>query len=152
MKIKRQLSAIFTICLAAILAIGCGDKKEWPKQETIDKNLNIAIYAATETDGQLAPVEPPLLQEIVSLHEIIHYDSDGDFITVPFRFKDSTKYARITAANINKRIAITANGEIVATPIVKMRIGNGACSFLLSKEQAKRLFTKEKVEKLLPDD
>ena len=150
MKIKRLFFAIMTACTRGILVIGCGNKNELPQEESVNQNLNVAIYAATETEGKITPLEPALLQECVSLDKIIHYDRDGDYITVPFQFKDSVGYAKITEANIGKRIVITVNGEVVATPMVQMRIGNGACSVLLSKEQAQKLFPEEKIEKLLP--
>lgn len=150
MKIKRLFFAIMTACTIGILVIGCGNKNELPQEESVNQNLNVAIYAATETEGKITHLEPALLQECVSLDKIIHYDRDGDYITVPFQFKDSVGYAKITEANIGKRIVITVNGEVVATPMVQMRIGNGACSVLLSKEQAQKLFPEEKIEKLLP--
>lgn len=150
MKVTRLFFAIMTVCTIGILVIGCGNKNELPQEETVNQNLNVAIYAATESEGEITPLEPVLLQEYVSLDKIIHYDRDGNFITVPFQFKDSIGYAKITEANAGKRIVITADGEIVSTPMVQMRIGNGACSFLLSKEQAQKLFPKEKIEKLLP--
>ena len=150
MKIKRLFFFFFSACTIGILVIGCGNKNELPQEESVNQNLNVAIYAATETEGKITPLEPALLQECVSLDKIIHYDRDGDYITVPFQFKDSVGYAKITEANIGKRIVITVNGEVVATPMVQMRIGNGACSVLLSKEQAQKLFPEEKIEKLLP--
>lgn len=150
MKVTKLFFAIMTVCTIGILVIGCGNKNELPQEETVNQTLNVAIYAATETEGQITPLEPALLQECVSLDKIIHYDRDGDYITVPFQFKDSVGYAEITEANIGKRIVITVDGEVVATPMVQMRIGNGACSVLLSKEQAQNLFPKEKIEKLLP--
>jgi preprotein translocase subunit SecD len=150
MKVTKLFFAIMTVCTIGILVIGCGNKNELPQEETVNQTLNVAIYAATETEGQITPLEPALLQECVSLDKIIHYDKDGDYITVPFQLKDSVGYAKITEANIGKRIVITVDGEVVATPMVQMRIGNGACSVLLSKEQAQNLFPKEKIEKLLP--
>ncbi len=139
-----------TVCTIGILVIGCGKKNELPQVETVNQNLNVAIYAAMENEGEITPLEPALLQECVSLHKIIHYDSDGDYITVPFQFKDSVGYAEITEANIGKRIVITVDGEVATTPMVKMRIGNGACSFLVSKEQAQSLFPRTEIENLLP--
>jgi preprotein translocase subunit SecD len=150
MKVTRLFFAIMTVCTIGILVIGCGNKNELPQEETVNRNLNVAIYAAMETEGKITPLEPALLQECISLDKIIHYDRDGDYITVPFQFKDSVGYAKITEANIGKRIVITVDGEVVATPMVQMRIGNGACSVLLSKEQAQNMFPKEKIEKLLP--
>lgn len=135
--------------MVGMLVIGCGNRQEAPKEEPVSKSMDIAIFAAVQTEGEFTPVEPALLQEKVSVDKLLHYDRDGDFITVPFHFKDSTIYAKITEEYIDKHIAITADGEVVATPMVKMRIGNGACSFLLSKEQALMLFPKENIEKLL---
>ncbi len=150
MKVTRLFLSIMTVCTIGILVIGCGKKNELPQVETVNQNLNVAIYAAMENEGEITPLEPALLQECVSLHKIIHYDSDGDYITVPFQFKDSVGYAEIPEANIGKRIVITVDGEVATTPMVKMRIGNGACSFLVSKEQAQSLFPRTEIENLLP--
>lgn len=149
MRIKKLFFAIFTFCATGILFMGCGNTNQYPREESVSKDLKIAIFESTDTDRGVVPVKPALLEENISLDKIIHYDRDGDFITVPFHFKDSVEYARITAANIGKRIVITADGVIVSTPMVKMRIGDGACSFMLSKEQAQKLFPKEKIERLL---
>lgn len=149
MKVKRLFFKIMAFCTIGILVMGCGSKRGLPREESVNRNLNVAIYAATETNGEITPVGTALLQECVSVDKIINYDGDGDFITVPFQFKDSVEYAKITEANVGKRIVITADGEVMSTPMVKMRIGNGACSFMLSKEQAKDLFPKEKIDKLL---
>lgn len=92
MKVTRLFFAIMTVCTIGILVIGCGNKNELPQEETVNQNLNVAIYAATENEGKITPLEPALLQECVSLDKIIHYDRDGDLITVPFQFKDSVGY------------------------------------------------------------
>lgn len=151
MKIKRLLFTFLSVCSIVILGAGCGNKNQWPDEETVNKNLNIAIYAATETDGTFIPVEPMLLQENVAIDKLLHYDGDSDLITVPFRFKNSVEYAKITAENVGRHIVITADGEVVSTPMVKMRIDNGACSFLLSKYQAQKFFPKDIIEKLLSE-
>lgn len=145
MKIKRLFFTAAAICMTCILVIACGNKTDRPDEVSVSRTLDIAIYAATETDGKFLPVEPVLLHEAVSVDKLIHYDRDGDFITVPFQFKDSVGYAEITQENIDKRIVITADGEVVATPVVKMRIENGACSFMLSKEQVRKLFPEVKI-------
>lgn len=149
MKTKKLLFRVMAACLMGVLAAGCGRANERPDEETVSKSLDLAVYASVESDGKFAPLDSALLRENVSVEKLLHYDRDGDFITVPFHFTDSVEYAKITEANIGKHIVITADGEVVSTPIVKMRIGNGACSFLLSKEQAEKLFPKEKIEKLL---
>ncbi len=148
MRIKKLFLSIAAVCTISLLLSACGRNERY-SEETIDKALNVAIYAATVTNGEISPVDPALLQEKVSLDRISHYDRDGAFITVPFHFSDTTEYARITGSHIDKRIVISIDGEIVATPIVKMPITDDACSVLLSKEQALKLFPKEKVEKLL---
>ena len=65
MKIKRLFFAIMTACTIGILVIGCGNKNELPQEESVNQNLNVAIYAATETEGKITPLEPALLQECV---------------------------------------------------------------------------------------
>ena len=67
MKVTRLFLAIMTVCTIGILVIGCGNKKELPQEETIKQNLNVAIYAATDADGEITPVEPALFQECVSV-------------------------------------------------------------------------------------
>ena len=148
MRIKKLFLSIAAVCTIGLLLPACGRNERY-SEETIDKALNVAIYAATVTNGEISPVDPALLQEKVSLDKIFHYERDGAFITVPFHFSDTTEYAKITESHIGKRIVISIDGEIVATPIVKMPITDGACSVLLSKEQALKLVPKEKVEKLL---
>ena len=52
-----------TVCTIGILVIGCGKKNELPQVETVNQNLNVAIYAAMENEGEITPLEPALLQE-----------------------------------------------------------------------------------------
>ena len=59
---------------------------------------------------------------------------------MPFAFADTAKYAEITGNNLEKRIAICINGQVLSTPVVKIEIKNGACSVLLDDVQAKDLF------------
>lgn len=86
---------------------------------------------STESDGNFLPVEPALIQEKVTVTKLIHREDDGHNITVPFQFKNHTEYAKITEENIDKLIVIKADSEIVSTPVVRMRIESGACSFSL---------------------
>lgn len=51
------------------------------------------------------------------------------------KIRDIEKYAQITDTNLDKRIAICINGEMVSIPVIKMKISDWACSALLSKEQ-----------------
>ena len=111
----------------------------------------MGIYESTESDGSFLPVEPALIQEKVTVTKLIHREDDGDNITVPFQFKNSTEYAKITEENIDKRIVIKADGEIVSTPVVRMRIESGACSFSLPRQQADKYFTSDIIDQLLTD-
>ena len=58
---------------------------------------------------------------------------------MPFNFPDTAKYAEITENNLGKRIAIAINGQVVSTPVVKMKIDNGACSVVLDDAQVAKL-------------
>ena len=46
----------------------------------------------------------------------------------------------ITESNLDKRIAIAINGQVVYTPVVKLRLDNGACSVVLDDAQVVKLF------------
>lgn len=72
-------------------------------------------------------------------------------ITVPFNFSDTTKYAAIIEANLDKRIAISVNGKVVSKPVVKTKLTNGACSILLTEEQTKQLFPDADITQLFND-
>ena len=59
---------------------------------------------------------------------------------MPFLLSDSIRYAEITQENLNKRIAISVNGQVISTPVVKMKLDNGACSVVLNEAQMAELF------------
>uniref|UniRef100_UPI002604DD65 SecDF P1 head subdomain-containing protein n=1 Tax=uncultured Bacteroides sp. TaxID=162156 RepID=UPI002604DD65 len=61
---------------------------------------------------------------------------------------DTTKFAEITATNLDKRIAIVINGQVISTPVVKMRLDNGACSVVLDDAQMAKLFPNVNMEEL----
>ena len=85
------------------------------------------------------------MKETVHISELVRYPDDNE-ITMPFHFKDVEQYAQITETNIDKRIAIIINGDIVSTPVIKIKISDGACSVLLSKEQIAKYFPNIQVE------
>lgn len=58
------------------------------------------------------------------------------------------KYAEITGNNLEKRIAISVNGQVLSTPVVKMKIENGTCSVLLDQKQAEDLFPSINIDEL----
>lgn len=149
MKIKNYFFIIVAICSATLSLTGCAQSSEKTNEKAVNKTIQIAIYAAINTNQGIAKVEPALLQETVSVNKIVHHPDDGDRLTVPFQFRDTVRYAALTERNIGRHIVITADGEIVSAPLVKMRIENGACSFLLSKEQAQRHFPTAIVTDLL---
>ena len=67
---------------------------------------------------------------------------------MPFIFSDTAKYAELTGNSLGKRIAISVNGQVVSTPVVKMKIENGACSVVLDEVQRKALFPNITIEGL----
>lgn len=67
---------------------------------------------------------------------------------MPFTFSDTAKYAELTGNSLGKRIAISVNGQVVSTPVVKMKIENGACSVVLDEAQRKALFPNINIEEL----
>lgn len=127
---------------------GCVGNKSSVQKETVDTVLTVSIYPTDDKENTIIPMDSVLLEEMVHITEIMRYGSQ-DSITVPFHFSNVARYADITGTNIDRRIAIAVNGEVVYTPVVKMRLDNGECSVVLSKVQALKLLPKEKVEDLL---
>lgn len=151
MKTKELLFGFVLACIAGIFVISCGGKSQKPTEIAVRKDFVVGIYESTESDGSFLPVEPALIQEKVTVTKLIHREDDGDNITVPFQFKNSTEYAKITEENIDKRIVIKADGDIVSTPVVRMRIESGACSFSLPRQLADKYFTSDIIDQLLTD-
>lgn len=131
----KQNTFIMAIMLSAsILVAGCTDKR-YPVTIPVSADITAAVYAApTEQPGA------PLIEETVHVSKLVRYNADNDSITVPFNFSDTAAYAKITEDNLGKPIALSINGEVVYTPVVKMRLANGACSAVISTAQASRFF------------
>lgn len=153
MKAKELLLGLIFACITGIFVMSCGGMSQKPTEIAIKKDFIVGIYEAKEFNGKFLPIGPALIQEKVTVTKLIHHEDedDGDNITVPFQFKNSTEYAKITEENIDKRIIIKADGEIVSTPVVRMRIESGACSFSLPRQQADKYFTSDIIDQLLAD-
>ncbi len=133
--------SVFSILLAGlvcIIAIACNGKTESPAQISADHDFTVAIYSTSENGDVIDTISPSLLEETVHISELIHYHGD-EYVTMPFNFSDTAKYAEITENNLGKRIAIAINGQVVSTPVVKMKIDNGACSVVLDDAQVAKL-------------
>ena len=68
---------------------------------------------------------------------------------MPFNFYDTSRYSEITEGNLDKRIVISVNGQVVSTPVVKMKLDNGVCSVVLDDAQVSALFPNVNIEELL---
>lgn len=144
----RTRNLIVTFLLASvvgILAIACSAKT--PAKVSVDKDISVAIYSTTEREGAIDTVSPCLLTETVHISELLRYPDD-DGITMPFTLFNTAKYAEITGDNLEKRIAISVNGQVSSTPVVKMKIENGACSVILDEKQTKDLFPTINIDEL----
>ena len=144
----RTRNLIVTFLLASvvgILAIACSAKT--PAKVSVDKDISVAIYSTTEREAAIDTVSPCLLTETVHISELLRYPDD-DGITMPFTLSNTAKYAEITGDNLEKRIAISVNGQVLSTPVVKMKIENGACSVILDEKQTKDLFPTINIDEL----
>lgn len=147
MRIRNSvLSAIYASFLG-ILVNACNGQDNAPSKITVDKDIVVTIYSTTDTEGSLDTISPCLLEETVHISELLHY-SDDKGVTMPFNFSATTKYAEITESNLDKRIAISVNGQVVSTPIVKMKLDNGACSVELNDAQIADLFPNVDIKEL----
>lgn len=139
MKALNSLFSVLLASLVAIYAIACSGNAQNPSKINVDEDIIVAIYPTIDNGDTVEAISPCLLEDTVHVSELIHYPGD-DGITIPFNLSDTAKYAEITARNIEKRIAISINGRVLSTPVVKMKIANGACSVILPKSQISTIF------------
>lgn len=139
MKALNSLFSVLLASLVALYAIACSGNAQNPSKINVDEDIIVAIYPTIDNGDTVEAISPCLLEDTVHVSELIHYPGD-DGITIPFNLSDTTKYAEITERNIEKRIAISINGRLVSTPVVKMKIANGACSVILPKSQISTIF------------
>lgn len=139
MKALNSLFSVLLASLVALYAIACSGNAQNPSKINVDEDIIVAIYPTIDNGDTVEAISPCLLEDTVHVSELIHYPGD-DGITIPFNLSDTTKYAEITERNIEKRIAISINGRVLSTPVVKMKIANGACSVILPKSQISTIF------------
>lgn len=147
MKTKQLIFTILTASLVCILAVACKANADTPSKVNVDKDVIVAIYSTFNNEGVMDTVSPCLLEETVHVSELLHYSGD-EGLTMPFNLSDTTKFAEITATNLDKRIVIVINGQVISTPVVKMRLDNGACSVVLDDAQMAKLFPNINMEEL----
>lgn len=145
MRTRNFIVTFLLASLVGILAIACSAKT--PAKVSVDKDISVAVYSTTEREGAIDTVSPCLLTETVHISELLRYPDD-DGITMPFTLSDTAIYAEITGDNLEKRIAISVNGQVLSTPVVKMKIENGACSVILDEKQTKDLFPTINIDEL----
>lgn len=145
MRTKNVIVRFLLASFVGILAIACSAKT--PAKVSVDKDISVAVYSTVKSEGTIDTVSPCLLTETVHISDLLRYPDD-EGITMPFTLSDTAKYAEITGDNLEKRIAISINGQILSTPVVKMKIKNGACSVILDEKQAKDLFPTINIEEL----
>lgn len=145
MRTRNLIATFLFASLVGILAIACSAKT--PAKVSVDKDISVAIYSTTERESAIDTVSPCLLTETVHISELLRYPED-DGITMPFTLSDTARYAEITGDNLEKRIAISVNEQVLSTPVVKMKIENGACSVILDEKQTKDLFPTINIDEL----
>ena len=140
------LSAIL-VSILGILCCACNDNSSSPSEVSVDKDIVVAIYSTSDKDGGVDTISPCLMKETVHISELLHYPND-EGITMPFNLSDTIKWAEITESKLDKRIAISVNGEVVSTPVVKMKLTNGACSVVLNDAQMAVFFPDVNIKEL----
>lgn len=145
MKARNSVFTILHSSLVSLITIACNAKAEGPTQISVDQDFKVAIYSTSGNGGTVDTISPCLLEETVHISELLHYPDD-EGVTMPFIISDTAKYAEITESNLDKRIAIAINGQVVSTPVVKMRLDNGACSVVLDDTQVAKFFPNVSIE------
>ena len=146
----RTLRTLFIHIVAVNISMfgtACTSTVEEPLRIKVDNNIMIAVYSIQETANSIDTVSPSLLEESIRMSELIRYPHE-DNITVPFSFSDTEKWSEITQEHLNKRIAICIDGEIMNTPLVNMKLENGACSLFLNDTQALMLFPNVNIDRV----
>lgn len=141
MRTKNSVSTILFAGILSALATACNSNSDTASRVSVNKDVVVEIYSTIDRGEAIDTVSPCLLKETVHISELLHY-SDDEGMTMPFNFSDTAKYAEITESNLGKRIAISVNGKVVSTPVVKMKLDNGACSVVLDDAQIATLFPK----------
>lgn len=139
MKARNSVFPILLASLVSLIGIACNAKAGGPTKISVDQDFKVAIYSTSENGGAVDTISPCLLEEIVHISELFHYPDD-EGVTMPFSISDTTKYSEMTEYYLDKRIAIAINGQVVSTPVVKMRLDNGACSVVLDDTQVANFF------------
>lgn len=147
MKARNSVFPILLASLVSLIAIACNAKAEGPTQISVDQDFKVAIYSTSENGGVVDTISPCLMEETVHISKLLYYPNDKG-ITVPFNLSDTTKYAEITESNLDKRITIAINGQVVSTPVVKMKLTNGACSVVLNDAQMAAFFPDVNIKEL----
>lgn len=145
MKARYSVFTILLASLVSLIAIACNAKVEGPTKISVDQDFKVAIFSTSGNGGAVDTISPCLLEETVHISELLHYPDD-EGVTMPFSISDTAKYAEITESNLDKRIAIAINGQVVSTPVVKMRLDNGACSVVLDDTQVAKFFPNVSIE------
>lgn len=144
MIIKNSLLSAILVSILGSLVCACNDNSSAPSEVSVDKDIVVAIYSTSDNDGAVDTISPCLMKETVHITELLHYPND-EGITMSFNFSDTIKWAEITESKIDKRIAISVNEEVVSTPVIKMKLDNGACSVMLDEVLMKELFPDAKL-------
>ncbi len=103
-------------------------------QKVIPNNVEFKFHARTQKDGSgndyyvmyLVNKEPELTGGVITdATANIDPNTSQPIVTMTMNSEGATEWARITGANVNKRIAIMLDGGIFSAPVVKGKIPGG---------------------------
>ena len=103
-------------------------------QKVIPNNVEFKFHAKSQQDGSggefyvmyMVNKEPELTGGVITdASANIDPNTSSPMVTMNMNSEGATEWARITGANINKRIAIMLDGAIFSAPVVKGKIPGG---------------------------
>jgi SecD/SecF fusion protein len=103
-------------------------------QKVIPNNVEFRFHARAQKDGAgndfyvmyLVNKEPELTGGVITdANANIDPNTSAPIVTMTMNSEGATEWARITGANVNKRIAIMLDGAIFSAPVVKGKIPGG---------------------------
>lgn len=75
----------------------------------------------------------PVMSEKVGFAQVSDIPDDREVCQVAFTFSDREKFHTVTRSNINRKLAMLVDGEVVCAPTVMNEIESGNCAVIIPR-------------------
>jgi preprotein translocase subunit SecD len=127
------------VCAALLLVAGCGTAKNSPQPLAKTATLDVYIVSLTQTPNTKPATDPdtnaPIFltnPPIISAADVTTIQLTGDSpqsrsLTVNLSSPGETKLAAATLNSVGMRLAVVANGTVVAVPTLHVPLSGAFC-------------------------